>query len=569
MNQVQKLFSSLSLRQQLTIAAVVVLVGFGMFGFVRWNRERDFKPLYSNLSAEDAGAIVAKLRESGIEFRLLEVDGTVLVPSEKVPELRLQMATAGIPKSGRIGYELFDKTNLGTTDFAEQVNYHRAIEGELERSVMAMAGVEQARVHITFSKDSVFTENRQQAKASVMVKLKRGYSLSETNATAIAQLVSSAVEGLSMDGVSVMDMNGNLLIRPRKPNDDGTQADDDVLQYKAKLEKETLAKINSVLDALLGPQRYRASVDIDCDLTSGEQSEETYDPNTSVITSSQRTEEGSVSRDSTSGVPGTASNLPKPPAARPAAAGAGLAKRTESTAYETSRTVRRLHLPQGIVRRMSVSVLVDQDLRWEMVGKGVSAHARRIIEPPTADRMKSIQSVVAAAVGFNEKRGDQLSVETLPFESTLTAEPPPNLVPAPPVPAPQPVKFSPVLLASAGGGLLLVIVIFASLMRSRRKANGATLATQSQIGTQAGGKGAESLSVTEGAQAGAPAANSAEKSADQGATKLFETPQPFKLPPMLTTKTEVLTKQVAEEASKDPAALAQVVRSWLSESKQS
>lgn len=569
MNQVQKLFSSLSLRQQLTIAAVVILVGFGIFGFVRWNRERDFKPLYSNLSAEDAGAIVAKLRESGTEFRLLEVDGTVLVPSEKVAELRLQMATAGIPKSGRIGYELFDKTNLGTTDFAEQVNYHRAIEGELERSVMAMAGVEQARVHITFSKDSVFTENRQQAKASVMVKLKLGHTLSETNANAIAQLVSSAVEGLSIDGVSVMDMNGNLLVRPKKPNEDGTQADDDVLQYKAKLEKETLAKINSVLDALLGPQRYRASVDIDCDLTSGEQSEETYDPNTSVITSSQRTEEGSVARDTTSGVPGTASNLPKPPAPRPAAAGAGLAKRTESTAYETSRTVRRLHLPQGIVRRLSVSVLVDQDLRWEMVGKGPAAHPHRIIEAPSAERMKSIQSVVAAAVGFNEKRGDQLTVETLPFESTLTADPPSNLLPFPPVPAAQPVKLSPVILASAGGAALLVLVIFVALLRSRRKANPATVGVQAHIGTTGADKGPESLPISEGTQAAAPASNSSGKSSEQNANKLFEPPAPFKLPPLLTTKTEVLTKQVAEEASKDPAALAQVVRTWLSESKQS
>lgn len=564
MDQLKKLFTSLSLRQRLTLAAAAILVVSAIFGFVHWNRERDFKPLYSNLSAEDAGAIVAKLRESAIEFRLLDSDGTILVPSEKVAELRLQMATAGIPKSGRIGYELFDKTNLGTTDFAEQVNYHRAVEGELERSVMAMTGVEQARVHVTFTKDSVFTESRQDAKASVMVKLKRGFTLSQSDATAIAQLVSSAVEGLTPERVSVMDVNGNLLIRQKKPND-GTEADDDLLQYKAKLEKETLDKINTVLDPLLGSSKYRASVDIDCDLTSGDQSEESYDPNSSVITSSQRTEEGSISREPTSGVPGTASNLPKAPAPKPVVNGPGLAKRTEVTDYETSRTVRRLHLPQGIVRRMSISVLVDQDLSWEKIGKGGAAHLRRVIQPPSADRMKSIQSVVAAAAGFNDKRGDQLTVETLPFESTLTADPPSDMLSPVPASRPQPPVFSPLVLAGVGGALFLVLVIVTALIYSRRKAR-ATLAVQPQLGTQNPTAEPESLSSPENGQAGG-SVSAPEKPKEQPSDKLFELPPPFKLPPMLTTKTEVLTRQVADEARKDPAALAQVVRTWLSESK--
>lgn len=565
MDQLKKLISSLSLRQQLTVLVTVILVAAGIYGFVHWNHDRDFKPLYSNLSAEDAGAIVAKLRESGIEFRLLDVDGTILVPSEKVAELRLQMATAGIPKSGRIGYELFDRTNLGTTDFAEQVNYHRAVEGELERSVMEMSGVDQARVHITFTKDSVFTESRQQAKASVMVKLKRGYTLSEANAGAIAQLVSSAVEGLTSDGVSVMDMNGNLLIRPKKAND-GTQDDDDLLQYKAKLEKETLDKINSVLDPLLGSSRYRASVDIDCDLTSGEQSEETYDPNSSVITSSQRTEEGSVARDAASGIPGTASNLPKTTAPKPRSTAPELAKRTEVTAYETSRTVRRLHLPQGIVRRLSISVLVDQDLHWDKVGKGAGAHLQKVIEPPSQDRMKSIQSVVSAAAGFNEKRGDQLTVESLPFESTLTADPPVNMLPAVPAPAPSGMKLSPAVLAGAGGAFVLVLIILVAAARSRRKSAPAISSVQTQLGGQeAGAPG--SLPTPEGEKAGASASSASEKTPEQLSDKMFHSQPPFKLPPMLTTKTEVLTRQVAEEARKDPAALAQVVRTWLSESK--
>src|SRR6202451_1057564 len=206
MDQLRKFVSSLSVRQRLTIIASAILVVIALSGFMHWSRERDFKPLYSNLSSEDAGAVLAKLRESGVEYRVRDADSTILVPSERIAELRLQMATAGIPKNGRIGYELFDKTNLGITDFTEQVNYHRAIEGELERSVMAIAGVEQARVHVTFPKDSAFTEDRQPAKASVMVKIKPGFKLSQQNAVAITQLVSSAVEGLTPESVSVMDM---------------------------------------------------------------------------------------------------------------------------------------------------------------------------------------------------------------------------------------------------------------------------------------------------------------------------------------------------------------------------
>ena len=280
---------------------------------------------------------------------------------------------------------------------------------------MSMSDVEQARVHITFPKDSVFTESRQPAKASVMVKLKLGAKLSTQNAQAITQLVSSAVETLAPESVSVMDMQGNLLIRPKKPGD-GSEPSEELLSWKKQLETETLAKINSVLDPLLGTDKYRASVDLDCDQTSGEQSEETFDPTHSVLTTSQRSEEGSISRES-GGVPGTQSNLPRP-VPRAAASGGGLARRSESMNYETSRLVRRLKLPQGIVRRMSVSVLVDHNVRWE-AAKGKGATPKKIIEPPSADTMKVIHDVVAAAAGFNANRGDQLTVNSLPFEATL------------------------------------------------------------------------------------------------------------------------------------------------------
>jgi flagellar M-ring protein FliF len=566
MNQLRKFFQNLSIKQRVSLALTAVAVIAGIFAFTHWNHERDFKPLYSSLSSEDASSVIAKLKEGAIEYRLNENDSTILVPSSRIAELRLQMAAAGIPKSGRIGFELFDRTNLGTTDFTEQVNYHRAVEGELERSIMSMSDVEQARVHITFPKDSVFTESRQAAKASVMVKLKLGAKLSNQNAQAITQLVSSAVETLAPESVSVMDMQGNLLIRPKKPGD-GSEPSEELLSWKKQLETETLAKINSVLDPLLGPDKYRASVDLDCDQTSGEQSEESFDPTHSVLTTSQRSEEGSIARD-LGGVPGTQSNLPRP-VPRATASGGGLARRSESMNYETSRLVRRLKLPQGIVKRMSVSVLVDHTVRWE-AGKGKSAAPNKIIEPPSAETMKVIHDVVAAAAGFNATRGDQLTVDSLPFEATLQARPPASLTPAASPSATPRISLWSQRTIVIGVAVVFVIglLTFFLLLQSRKKTRAVIADLQKQL--EAAKVPAETALVTHSAAGEDSASDEVVHTGSNRTggrqTQLAEMKEAFKVPVMTTTKAEILTKQVTEEARKDPIALAQIIRTWLNES---
>src|SRR2546430_11031970 len=156
MDSLRKLLSSLSVRQRVSILIALAAVGLGLWSFTNWNRERDFRPLYTNLAAEDAGSVMAKLKEENVEYRVDDSGTALRVPSEKVAELRLRMAAEGLPKTGRIGFELFDKSNFGLTEFAEQVNYRRAIEGELERSIMALAEIERARGHISLPKDSVF-----------------------------------------------------------------------------------------------------------------------------------------------------------------------------------------------------------------------------------------------------------------------------------------------------------------------------------------------------------------------------------------------------------------------------
>ncbi len=178
MNQLKKLLASLSWKQRISIVVTVVVVAGSVAALTNWRTERDFRPLYTGLSAEDAGALVARLRENGIQYRVSENGASVLVPSARVAETRLQMAAAGLPRSGRVGFELFDKTNFGITEFAEHINYRRALEGELERSVMALTEVQHARVHVTFPKESVFLESRQPAKASVLLRLRPGARIS-------------------------------------------------------------------------------------------------------------------------------------------------------------------------------------------------------------------------------------------------------------------------------------------------------------------------------------------------------------------------------------------------------
>jgi flagellar M-ring protein FliF len=427
----KRLFDSLTWKQILSIVVVAGGVIAGLVSLSRWNQERDFRPLYSSLSPEDAAAVLTKVKESGTEFRISDNGTSVLVPSAKVAELRLQLAAAGIPKSGRIGFELFDKTNFGASDFAEQVNYHRALEGELERSVMSLSAVEQARVHITLAKESVFLESRQPAKASVLVKLRPGSQLTAQNVAAICQLTASAVDGLAPEAVSVVDMRGNLLNRARRASSaDDSGPSSAEIDYRQQIEHDLLTKINSALDPLLGADKFRATAAVECDFSSAEQSEENFDPSKSVMLTSQKTEDisgGPVA----AGVPGAASSLPRP-TSRPVTGSNGVTRRSENITYQSSHTVRHVRVPEGAIKHMSVALLVDSDVRWE----GTGDKAKRVVQPPTPEKLKSIHDLVAGVIGFSAERGDQLVVESLPFESTLNPEPV-SLVPkaAPVVPA--------------------------------------------------------------------------------------------------------------------------------------
>ena len=550
MGQFKTILSSLSNAQRATIAAVVLLVIGSLYALVSWRKEADFKALYKGLAPEDSAAVVQKLKESGTPFRLTEAGDAISVPSAKVAELRLEMAAAGLPKTGRIGFEIFDKANLGATEFVEHINYRRALEGELERSLGALAEVELARIHITFPKDSVFLESREPAKASVLIKLKPGARLSPRNVTAIAHLVSNAVEGLKPEAVSVLDMQGNLLSRPTPASADEA-ASDAALDYRQKVERDLLHKINATLDPLLGHEHYRAGVSVDCDLSSGEQSEETLDPARSVMVQSQKTEEVSGGLLS-AGVPGTASNLPRP-TSRPGSSGSSSTRRTENISYQSSRMTRTLKLPVGAIKRVSVALLLDQSVRWEGTGKS----QRRVLTPPSPETLKSVREVTAAVVGFVQDR-DLITVESLPFENTLN-QAPPEAPPAAPVQSPSPWKNPSMLRLVIGAAVLVVLLVGAALfliLRQRRKAAHAEIdMTKSLPGSPAESAALEAANLE---------TRLLEREAEQERADM-EALASIKLPPVKTKKAEILAKQLKENAQKDPFTSANILQAWIHE----
>jgi flagellar M-ring protein FliF len=420
--------------------------------------------------------------------------------------------------------------------------------------------VERARVHLTFSKESVYLESRQPAKASVILGLRPGAQLSSQNVMAVCSLLASAVEGLGPEAVSVVDTRGNLLNRPRKMGGgDGLEGSEANLEYRELVEKSLLAKIQSTLEPLLGADRFRASVSAECDFSSGEQSEESFDPARSVMVSSQKTEDiAPVAL--AGGVPGTASNLPRPPA-RPAGGTSGASRRSEEINYQSSRLVRRVKLPHGELKRVSVSLLLDQDVRWE----GKPPHLQQVVIPPSAERLKTIRDLVAGVISFKAERGDQLIVETLPFEATLHTEPP---APAEPAPAPAaPASRLPAWLgtprgmgAVAGGAILLLVLAILGFRRlGRRPGRSAAAQTALPPGTEGAPALADGDSVDKKIQAQLGGQADLQSRLEAEALDAIKAPTPT------SKKKDALSRYLRESLKKDPVVQVQTLRTWLNE----
>ena len=331
------------------------------------------------------------------------------------------------------------------------------------------------------------------------------------------------------------------------------------MDYRRKLESDLLVKINATLEPLLGANKFKAGVSIECDLSGGEQSEEIFDPARSVMVSSQRTEDnaGTVTAN---GVPGTASSLPRP-TSRPGGTTGKASRTTENITYQSTRTVKKSRLPAGAVRKMSLAVLVDQDVKWEKDKTGF----QRVLVPPPPEKLKVIHDLVAGITGFSADRGDQLVMETLPFETTLLLEPPPAPpATATPVAPRQPLKFDRKTLMMGGGALAaLIVLIFvaAMLLRRRKKAKAGSVTGPAEL-SAAGGPPATSATTAAVAVGNQIASQLAERDALQHKLEA-ETLACLKLAPVITKKAEVFAKHLREKVGSEPEMAARILRSWI------
>lgn len=421
-----RLRANLSTAQLVSLGGAFLAVVAVVVGSAYWASTPDYTVLYRDLDPESANAVVGRLKTANTPYQLVENGTTLLVPAEKVDELRLDFASQGLPTAGRVGFELLDKTTFGTTEFMEGVNYRRALEGELARTIATIDDVASARVHLAMATERLYASDSTPAKASVVLKLKNSRPLSPQTVAGITGLVASAVESLRPESVVIVDTFGRPL---SKPADDAAMAIGPGQERQQKYEQDLSTKVISLLEPVVGAGHVRVNVVARFATASSEETEETWDPN-AVVRSQQKSSDTTASASSasrtgkTGGVAGARSNAP-PEASTAnnqtvAVAGTeGTAGRTsETTNYEIGKKTRHTIVPGGQVDKIAVAVIVDDERTPAAEGKPASNKPR---DPAVMERIKGL---VATSVGLDTERGDQLTVENIAFEDTSTPEEP-------------------------------------------------------------------------------------------------------------------------------------------------
>jgi len=405
-------------RQTLTLAVVIAGAIAAAIGAWLWAQTPDYRVLYSNVSDRDGGAIIAALGTLNVPYRVGEGGTVILVPASQVHETRLRLASQGLPKGSVVGYELVDNQKFGATQFQEQMNFQRGLEGELARSIQSLSAVQSARVHLALPKQSVFLRDQQQPTASVLLTLHAGRALDNAQVNGIAHLVASSVPELTIEKVSIVDQTGALLSQRRDGTDNGL--DPAQLGYVKQVEQATIQRITDILEPIVGRNNVRVQVTADIDFTRNESVAESYkpnqDPKIASLRSSQISQTQTTGSASTGGVPGALSN--QPPAAgvaqvdgKPAGGGAATATSTapsssrkdETIAYEVDKKIEHTRAQIGGIRRVTAAVVVNYRRTTDEKGKSSTAAL-------SEKEMGEINALVREAMGYSKDRGDSVNV---------------------------------------------------------------------------------------------------------------------------------------------------------------
>lgn len=430
---------------------VIIGAAFAMAAiaaFWLWSRAPDYRVLFSKLDDRDGGAIIAQLQQMNIPYKLAEGGGAIMVVADQVHEARLRLASQGLPKGGAVGFELMDNEKFGVSAFAEQVNYQRSLEGELARSIESIGAVEAARVHLALPKPSLFVREQQQPSASVVLTLRHGRSLDESQVSAVAYLISSSVPELNVKNVTLVDQGGNLLSAPNSGN---RGLDASQLKYAQDIEQTYIRRIEAILQPIVGARNVRAQVAADVDFSTVENTDEKYHPNQEGGSGAMRSQQSSDSNQSSAntpgGVPGALSNQPPPnpvapitnPAAKPGAPNSGIkplatspaisatsgpgnpgnTRRDVTTNYELDRSISHTQQSAGGIKRLSVAVVVNYrdvaNSKGDVIAKALSA-----------TELEQVRNLVKEAMGYNDKRGDSLNVVNSQFAAINDNSAPPQ-----------------------------------------------------------------------------------------------------------------------------------------------
>lgn len=425
-NKAVNLLDQLTLQQKMGVVVGVAALFALIAGAWMWGQTPDYRVLYSNLSDRDGGAIIESLQQMNVPYKFAEGGGALLVASNQVHEARLKLASQGLPKGGNVGFELMENQKFGITQFAEQVNYQRALEGELARSVESIGAVAAARVHLAIPKPSVFVKEQQKPSASVVLSMQGGRLLDSAQVSAIIHLISSSVPEMSAKNVTVVDQNGTLLSASHDGNtNEGLDANQ--LKYVQQIEQSYIKRIEALLTPMLGMNNMRAQVSADIDFSRTEQTSESYKPNQNAADSTIRSKQSSEAMNGSglnaSGVPGALTNQPPVPATAPIVADTGTQSggatansgnisnlQKESTVnYEVDRTIRHTVLPVGSIKRLSVAVVVNGNRKVS------DAKGKTSTKTLTDAEKEQIDNLVRDAVGFDQTRGDSLNVQVAAF----------------------------------------------------------------------------------------------------------------------------------------------------------
>lgn len=407
--QLRKLWTDLSTGKKISFILIFVVMVAGFAILVMWAGQPEYKMLQSGLSPEDANAVVTHLEDQRISYRLTEGGSAINVPTDQFYEAKMSLASAGLPTGGSVGFELFDSKTLGQTDAQMKINRLRVMQGELQRTINQLESVESSRVHLALPEESLFIEDRQEPKASVIIGLKGSKRLTNENIEGIIYLVSSSIEGLDPQNVTVIDTKGKVL---SKAQGDQAGGEGDLEDRARKMERELEQKIVSLLASSVGVEKVQARVSVVLDREHKQQVKQEYDPDSLVMRSEQKVTSSNKSNESQTGaVPGAVTNLPE---GSPTATSGNFAEgvKDQSTKnYEISSTTSTITIPSGTLSKLSVAVMIDGT--YQEVGEGDEKKTE--YTPRTDEQMETYTAIVKKAVGFNEKRGDQIEVANVQF----------------------------------------------------------------------------------------------------------------------------------------------------------